>query len=237
MTDQPVETIYSEDQKRRIVIFRRQSGTYGYREEYHYKNELAHEAGWSPLSGRACHYEDLQTAKREVIENVPWLAQQNRQNPDHDRIPMTASEPERVHTMTGYYDGPRNGVADYHGRPHIYESLFQDAADGSDVFLLQPIEDETFRLVLEDWAIWCKWEKAFYNQQTTQSTHPALPEDRARHEELEKPLSARLRVNERTALRVRGRFDARKPAQAGLTSTAELIVYWMSQVDPQHPET
>ena len=62
-----METIYSEDQKRRVVIFRRGDGTYGYREEYHYKNELAQVEGWSSLGGRACYYEDRGTAKREVM--------------------------------------------------------------------------------------------------------------------------------------------------------------------------
>lgn len=74
MTDEQVEIIYSEDRKRRVVIFRRPSGTYGYREERHYKNELADVEGWASLGGRACHYEDLPTAMREVVENVAWLA-------------------------------------------------------------------------------------------------------------------------------------------------------------------
>jgi hypothetical protein len=68
-----METIYNADRKRRIVIFRRESGTYGYREEYHYKNELAQAEGWASLGGRACYYEDLETAKREAVENVTWL--------------------------------------------------------------------------------------------------------------------------------------------------------------------
>ena len=77
MSDEAVETIYSKDQKRRVVIFRREDGTYGYREEYHYNNELAQVEGWSSLGGRACYYGDLGTAKREVIENVLWLAKRN----------------------------------------------------------------------------------------------------------------------------------------------------------------
>jgi len=75
MSEKPVETIYANDQKRRVVIFRRDSGSYGYREEYHYKNDLAHTEGWASLGGRACYYEDLETAKRELVENVAWLAE------------------------------------------------------------------------------------------------------------------------------------------------------------------
>ena len=81
---------------------------------------------------------------------------------------------ETVHTMTGYYDGPRSGIADYCGKPHIYESMFEDAPDGSDAFLLQPIDDQTFRLAMEDWAIWCRWERARHSGQTTLATHPSV---------------------------------------------------------------
>jgi hypothetical protein len=75
MSETPVETIYDTDRKRRVVIFRRDSGSYGYREEYHHKNDLAEIEGWASLGGRACYYEDLETAKRELVENVPWLAE------------------------------------------------------------------------------------------------------------------------------------------------------------------
>jgi hypothetical protein len=74
MTDEPVEIIYAADRRRRVVIFRRASGSYGYREERYYKNDLAGTEGWASLGGRSCHYEDLATAKREVVENVTWLA-------------------------------------------------------------------------------------------------------------------------------------------------------------------
>jgi hypothetical protein len=73
MTDEPVENIYSGGKDRCVVIFRRPSGTYGYREERHYKNDLAKIQGWASLAGRACYYEDLETAKREVAENIVWL--------------------------------------------------------------------------------------------------------------------------------------------------------------------
>ena len=95
------------------------------------------------------------------------------------------SEFETVHTMIGYYDGPRSGIADYKGRPHVYEPLSPEAPDTADGFFLQPVDKETFELAMQDWAIWCRWERAFHSGHTTQVTHPALPEDRARHQELE----------------------------------------------------
>ncbi|MGD0660239.1 MAG: hypothetical protein ABSD38_19440 [Syntrophorhabdales bacterium] len=71
MTDETVDTLYNDTHNRRVVIFRRPSGTYGYREEYHYRNDVA--KGWVALSGRACYWDSLETARREVAENVSWL--------------------------------------------------------------------------------------------------------------------------------------------------------------------
>ena len=143
--------------------------------------------------------------------------------------PSAAGEFETVHTVLDYYDGPRSGIADYHGRPHAYAAAFPDAPSGAQdyfEFLLQPVDKETFDLAMEDWAIWCRWERAFHSGRTRQETHPALPEDRPRHQELEELLSARLQVAPDRALRARGLFTVRKPAEPGLTSSAELVVQW-----------
>jgi hypothetical protein len=112
--------------------------------------------------------------------------------------------------MTDYWDGPRGGVAQFQGRPHIYESLFDQATDDwTDVFLLQPIDDETLQLALEDWAIWKRWEAAYAAGITTIETHPALPADRPRHEELQPILSERLCVDPTTAVQAKGDFKVR----------------------------
>jgi hypothetical protein len=136
---------------------------------------------------------------------------------------------EIVHTVTDYYDGPRGGIADYQGKPHIYSSLWDKAADNwSDTFLLQPVDEETFRLAMEHWAIWCRWERAFQAGQTTKATHPALPDERTRHNELAAILTPRLQVNPKQAIRAKGRFEAHTPAQRGITSSGELVVFWSS---------
>ena len=67
-----VEFIYSADRQRRVVILRQSAGHYSYREERHYHSEAAE--SWASLGGRASHYDSLETAKREVVFNVPWLA-------------------------------------------------------------------------------------------------------------------------------------------------------------------
>jgi hypothetical protein len=103
---------------------------------------------------------------------------------------------ETVHTMTDFYDGPRGGVANFHGSPHVYESQFSDSINNyTDSFRLSPIADDVFQLALEDWAIWLRWDAAYKRGDTPHKTHPALPADRDRHHELERLLDGRLVIN------------------------------------------
>jgi len=115
---------------------------------------------------------------------------------------------ERVYTMSDFYDGPRGGIADYCGRPHLYRSLWADIGHARpDVFELIPIDGETLEFALEDWAIWQRWEGAFHRREASQDTHPALPEDRQRHEELTALLHPRLSVQSMTAITATAEFD------------------------------
>jgi hypothetical protein len=137
-------------------------------------------------------------------------------------------EHETVHTVTDYYDGPRGGIVSFHGRPHAYKSLWDDSEDDwSDTLLLQPIDEETFRLAMEDWAIWRRWESAFHSVQTDLKTHPALPADRARHDELATILKPRLEIDAERAIRVRGRFDIHQSPESCGSSTGVWIVRWL----------
>lgn len=124
---------------------------------------------------------------------------------------------EIVHTCTDWYDGPRRGIADFHGQPHLFESEWRDGEDmDADTFLLVPVDAETFRLALEDWAIWRRWETAFHQGRVTLDTHPALPGDRPRHEELRRMLEGRLTVDPAGAIRKAAEFRARPdPAWSG----------------------
>ena len=118
---------------------------------------------------------------------------------------------EAVYTMTTFYDGPRGGVADFEGRPHAYASLFDESVGYSDTFLLMPIDDELFRFALEDWAIWLRWDEAFRAGKTPQETHPALPSDRQRHEELERLIGGRLDPRPELSYRARAEFRPGSP--------------------------
>src|SRR3954452_5500492 len=92
---------------------------------------------------------------------------------------------ERVYTVTDYYDGPRAGFADFDGVPHAYRAVFRDDLDDWDPYYrLFPVDDEVFALALEDWALWERWQDAYYAGETPYATHPALPADAARHAEI-----------------------------------------------------
>ena len=135
---------------------------------------------------------------------------------------MNDEQPEVVYTVTDFYDGIRGGVASYHGTPHIYQSQFEDIEGGSESFLVQPIDAETFRLAMEDWATWCRWERAFHAGLARESSHPALPDDRQRHTELSELLQSQLTPSPERASRVRGRFEAVQPG----TPSTQFVVYW-----------
>ena len=116
---------------------------------------------------------------------------------------------ERVHTVTDFWDGPVAGVADLEGAAHYYERDWDESQDDADTYSLTPIDDETLALALEEWAIWRRWEAAFHEGRAAIDTHPALPGERARYEELQVRLAGRLRVDPDRAIRKRGEFQAR----------------------------
>ena len=103
---------------------------------------------------------------------------------------------EEVFTVTDYYDGPRGGIANFNGEPHLYDCIFAEP-DYSNLYRLTPVSHELFLLALEDWAIWKRWERAFNAGEVNHDSHPALPAERDRH------LHARLEKVRPTSLRRR----------------------------------
>lgn len=128
---------------------------------------------------------------------------------------------EKLHTVTEYWDGPRRGIADLDGRPHYFEAIFDYEADGySDRFWVQPIDDITFRLALEDWAIWLRWRRSYGEGLAGPHAHPALERDHSRSEELRELLEERLKIDAATAIEARAEF--RGPLAAGAVSGVEV---------------
>jgi hypothetical protein len=115
---------------------------------------------------------------------------------------------DRVYTVNDYYDGPRLGIADVDGLPHIYESEFDYSSDEySDTYFVSPVDESLLALVLEDWEIWLRWNSAFKRGEVSIESHPALPEDRERHEALKIAIGDRLQVDRARAKCMKGRFE------------------------------
>jgi hypothetical protein len=52
---------------------------------------------------------------------------------------------EAVFTVPDYYDGPCRGVANYKGKPHLYDCIFDgEKGNYSEQFWLTPIDSATF---------------------------------------------------------------------------------------------
>jgi hypothetical protein len=138
---------------------------------------------------------------------------------------------EIVHTVTDWYDGPREGISEFHGHPCLYRSEWRNGEDiDADTFLLMPTDADVFSLALEDWAIWRRWETAFHQGNALQEMHPALPEDRQRHEELQQLLEERLVVDLARAVGVKTEFRVRDDSQWNGYGVRPLDVQW-EQVD------
>ena len=114
---------------------------------------------------------------------------------------------EIVFTVTDYYDGPLNGIANFLGKPHFYERIFDSTRDDySDMYRLTPIDDRTFQLAMEAWEIWRRWETAFHAGRAKMDSHPALPENVAKYEELKRVLGDGLHSGPNAVVRV-GKFS------------------------------
>jgi hypothetical protein len=115
---------------------------------------------------------------------------------------------EEVFTVTDYYDGPRQGVANFGGKPHFYDCIFDESMSNySDLYRLTPITKRIFELAKEDWSIWERWEAVFHAGNASRESRPALPQDRARLEEIRTVLDSALKTDESICAIRAGSFD------------------------------
>jgi hypothetical protein len=153
-----------------------------------------------------------------------WLIRINIIVPS-DRTP---SRFEEVFTVTDYYDGPRQGIANCGGSPHFYDCEFSvEKQDYTCLYQLTPVPAEVFSLALEDWAIWKRWEHAFASGRAGKETHPALPEDAARHAEISSLLRDSLNTDPSTSIVRAGKFRVQTPREVRPVGVlADLLVTW-----------
>jgi hypothetical protein len=140
---------------------------------------------------------------------------------------LSSSRFEDVFTETDYYDGPRKGVANFCGSPHFYDCVFSDERqDYTNHYRLTLVSADTFQLALEDWAIWLRWEKAFKAGQTTLETHPALPQEAARHIEIDRVLAVQLSTDMESSITRSAKFLILNPPEERDGFMINLRVQW-----------
>ncbi|WP_146072062.1 hypothetical protein [Bryocella elongata] len=122
-------------------------------------------------------------------------------------------------------------MAEVFGVPHAFRCIFDETADDyTDRFLVSQITDQDLALVLEDWDIWTRWKASFDVGSTTLDTHPALPADRSRHEEIAIQLANAFMVNPGCQAEMRASFRriAGEPVPDGVD---EFEVEWSKITD------
>lgn len=133
---------------------------------------------------------------------------------------------ETVHTMTDWYDGPRRGVAMVSGRPHLYESCWSDIDSiEDDVYLLSPISDTLLSAAIEDWQIWERWSRAYKSGDATLESHPALPEERTRHTDLQRILKTQLVIDENSKLAATATFRYKAQGEPRMEAEWTIVEY------------
>ena len=75
--DQNICFFYSQDHQRRIALFRREVGSFGFVEQYYFDNEAAGIAGWAYCPSGSSFYADLETAKKEAVLGIRWAASED----------------------------------------------------------------------------------------------------------------------------------------------------------------
>src|ERR1700720_1400208 len=134
---------------------------------------------------------------------------------------------ETVFTVQDYHDGPRSGVANFHGLPHVYTCVFDNKNDEySDLYVLTPIHQEAFKAALENWEIFLRWRAAFDGGKVSRETYPALPQDKTRYEETKRVFDEALVSQKGIAIRARGDFEVSQQSHALRDVLAPWLVKW-----------
>jgi hypothetical protein len=115
---------------------------------------------------------------------------------------------DKVFAIFDYQDGPRSGIANFHGAPYFFDCIFDEKRDRySDVFLLIPLEPQVFEAAMENWRIFLRWRASFDAGKVNRDTHPALPEDRVKYEETQSIVNQAVSAGREKASCLTGHFD------------------------------
>jgi len=112
-----------------------------------------------------------------------------------------------VYTVDDYWDGPRQGVANFRGEPHAYECIFDYVLDDwSNLFRLTPLGRDALEFAIEAWEIWRRWSTAHHAGKARLESHPALPHERQRYFQLKGLLDRIVIENESLSFVVNAEF-------------------------------
>lgn len=119
---------------------------------------------------------------------------------------------ESVHTVDDWYDGPREGVADYLGSHHYYRSVFLDTPKWNpdeDRFELTPISGSAYEAALQLHVIWERWNSAYRTGSASDDPDDerVLPADRMRWVELTQLVVKERAANANHTFMVHGEFE------------------------------
>ncbi|MCX5514607.1 hypothetical protein C3941_16380 [Kaistia algarum] len=113
-----------------------------------------------------------------------------------------------VHVVWSYHDGPREGIAEFRGWPHVYKCRFSEVTDDwTDVFWLMKIEPSLLKLAEEQFAIFRRWKNQHELGSVSIDSHPALPTDRARYDELRSVIGDGLQLQPEHSITRRAHFS------------------------------
>ena len=123
----------------------------------------------------------------------------------------------QVVTIDDFYDRPRSGIAFYGERLVSYKTLWNEEIDDySSLYGVTPIDVNLLPLIEEYWEIWKRWDAAFHDGEASRESHPALPDDRARYEELSVLLKFHTEVDQENCLKVEAEFRSARPGWDGI---------------------
>jgi hypothetical protein len=120
---------------------------------------------------------------------------------------LSAEGYEAVLSIEDYFDGPRSGVANFHGVPHYFNCAFDEACDEySHEYDLVPLDQDGAKSAQNKWQIFLRWRNAFDSGKAEISTHPALPEEIDEYKEVASRLQASVDSGLGRSSRSRGEF-------------------------------
>ena len=101
------------------------------------------------------------------------------------------SEFELVYFVLGYWDQPRDGIADFRGTLHRFACSFDEALDEyPEIYLLRPIGREALLLELEAHQLYFRHGPCPEMSHPNEKSMPAFPEAKPRFDAIQEELTA-----------------------------------------------